>query len=291
MIHAKSGDTRFLDRIDAETFYGTVHSTFNRTLNIRCLNSGELYTIACRDFDDGPNTIIADFADLRHFHIRVNESIYGMANQIRIGNQMILFTKNSRRWTCTLPDFPKSTSLLKKNLPIAMRYINEFGQGGGIQPCQQSGNIFDKEITRMLKERSDALLEAFIWGREQGVILAARQLLGLGPGLTPSGDDFLVGLFAVMNLQGSPLSVFKSLYSQIIIHAQQLTNEISFAALHQATQGQVRESMVQFIKALLNGNTETFFPTLSTVLGIGSSSGTDIAMGICSGLQLCCKNN
>ena len=66
---------------------------------------------------------------------------------------------------------------------------------------------------------------------------------------------------------------------------QSLTNEISFTTLKKAAHGQVRESICSFIHAILYGTEVESIEALRRVLAIGSSSGTDIALGLISGLE------
>ena len=50
-------------------------------------------------------------------------------------------------------------------------------------------------LTRMARRPLTAVMEGCLAGDLARVALAGRELIGLGPGLTPAGDDFLGGLF------------------------------------------------------------------------------------------------
>jgi len=153
----------------------------------------------------------------------------------------------------------------------------------------QPGSRFEEEASRMLRDRAALFLSELYAGRKEHAVKAAQRLLGLGPGLTPSGDDFLVGVFAVMNLRGGPLHACQGVCQEIMRPASRLTNEISLAALKQAANGRVRDCIVELIDALAYGTPEQLIPRIDAVLRIGSSSGTDIAMGIYAGLELSCQ--
>ena len=62
-------------------------------------------------------------------------------------------------------------------------------------------------------------------------------LIGLGIGLTPSGDDFLCGFLAGLRLSDGS-SVFLPFLEQHILHTLDRTNEISAAFLRCAVLGQ-----------------------------------------------------
>src|SRR5207245_2508836 len=57
-----------------------------------------------------------------------------------------------------------------------------------------------------LQESGTALQSALIHGDEEAAQNAAWNLLGLGPGLTPAGDDMLVGLLAGFHVLVSRVS-------------------------------------------------------------------------------------
>lgn len=111
-------------------------------------------------------------------------------------------------------------------------------------------------------------------------------MLGLGPGLTPSGDDFLVGLFAMLNVPGSPCRGWLGGGTAVLEHAGDATHAISLAALEAAAGGRVRESIVALIEALLHGSPASLFHPLRRVLAIGATSGADLVAGILAGLDL-----
>lgn len=289
MILAKSGDSRFVDRIQIGAFHGIVHSTFSRTLNILCTDSEDLYTVACRNLDNAPNTLIAGFENLSSFEIVIGDRVYSSTNLLQIGHRLTVSTVNAEKWRCTLSEYPKNSEKLIANLSIMKQYIDNFGKGGGMIKAHWPQNSFEEEVTRLLQERSEAFLCELNANRRENALQVAQSLLGLGPGLTPSGDDFLVGLFAVMNLKGCPLQAYSYLCHEILSKAHQYTNEISLASLKQAACGHVRDSIANLINTLGYGTPEQLLSSLTTVLGIGSSSGTDIAMGIYSGMRFCCQ--
>jgi hypothetical protein len=56
-------------------------------------------------------------------------------------------------------------------------------------------------------------------------------------------------------------------------------------ALKKASVGKVRESIIRLVDSLFYGKEEELFFSLNQVINIGSSSGTDIALGLVSGLE------
>lgn len=106
---------------------------------------------------------------------------------------------------------------------------------------------------------------------------AVRALLGLGVGLTPSGDDFLCGFLYFLLRSGwkqSP-AVFR-LTELILQNAPERTNQISAAFLRSVAKGADCERMDQMVK-ILGGTGEA---SIRCMTEIGSSSGSEMLLGM-----------
>lgn len=76
-----------------------------------------------------------------------------------------------------------------------------------------------------------------------------RRLLGLGPGLTPAGDDFLAGLMTVFHASGLPATA-TALFRTIRPQLSSLTNPVSAAHLLETGQGRVSERGQAIVRKL-----------------------------------------
>lgn len=282
---AQSGDAGFIHKIEQARFSGVVHSTFEKNINIRNLVNGELYTIAYIESDNAPNTVVTDLIILSGMDIAVDDMVYADHHALCIANKLCIRIEHAKKWHSRVPDFPDDEQILSDNLIVMKEYIELHGTGGGMKRPTRPLTAYEEEVSGMLNERSSRLLTELSGGLLSNALPHAIGLIGLGSGLTPSGDDFLVGLFTVMNMRNSPSNKYKSFFREILSKAQGLTNEISYMALKKASTGQVRESIIALIHALINGNRQQLVASLEAVLNIGSSSGTDIALGIIGGLQ------
>lgn len=110
-----------------------------------------------------------------------------------------------------------------------------------------------------------------------------RGLLGLGPGLTPSGDDVLGGTMIALHATGKPDAAR-------MVHAALRalpghTNAISLAHLEAAARGRGAEALHLCLAGLLQGRfPEGAFRRLGR---IGHSSGWDMALGMALVLYPC----
>ena len=90
---------------------------------------------------------------------------------------------------------------------------------------------------------------------------AVALLLGLGPGLTPSGDDFLAGALNMLRLAGEHNRV-RQLSREIKAQALHLTNEISIAHLAAAGEGMLSADLHDALNAVVAGDIQTFARSL-----------------------------
>ena len=107
---------------------------------------------------------------------------------------------------------------------------------------------------------------------------AVAKLLGQGPGLTPSGDDFLGGMLITLHVCGEK-SVQKQLYTQVESLLDR-TGPVSSAHLKAAALGEGNQSLHQVLNMLLEGNETQLELGLDAINQIGHTSGWDALAGI-----------
>lgn len=283
---AISCDAEFLQYMSSLKWDGYVHSIFDRTVNLQCRTNDELYTIANRQVDNAPNTLITDRDSFSHRGLAVGDRVYAEHDRLYVGKALVLTVRDVRVWRSKLPSYPDDEGNLRSNAAAAASFIEIHGKGGGMKRTSERANAMDQEMGRLLTERSNGLLRALSKGEASLASHYAIQLMGLGPGLTPSGDDFLVGLFAVINLADGPLQPFRPMCEQVAAVSADRSNPISGMALKKAAAGQVRESIGDFMQHMIHGSKTEVIRSLTRVLDIGSTSGTDIALGLVKGLKL-----
>lgn len=120
---------------------------------------------------------------------------------------------------------------------------------------------------------------------------AVGELVGLGPGLTPSSDDMLSGLVLLCVLyarsRGSLLGAGRLISEATAERAQGRTTALSEECLRQAALGRGNEPVMRLCEALLTSKPKIVERETMRVLTIGETSGTDIALGVVLGTMLC----
>ena len=105
----------------------------------------------------------------------------------------------------------------------------------------------------------------------------AQGLIGLGPGLTPSGDDYLGGLMIGLHSQGKGDKA-QALWAWLQPELATATNLISASHLHAASQGEGHEALHACIDAVNQG--QALNQVYSGLDKLGHSSGWDAWAGV-----------
>lgn len=109
-------------------------------------------------------------------------------------------------------------------------------------------------------------------------VAALVKLIGLGPGLTPSGDDLLAG--ALIALAALNLCDLRDTLWNACRQDLARTNEISRAHLRAAALGYGAAALHAAIHTTINGDTERVETALAAVSAIGHTSGRDGFAGV-----------
>lgn len=102
-------------------------------------------------------------------------------------------------------------------------------------------------------------------------------LIGLGPGLTPSGDDLLAG--ALLALASLGLCDLRDALWKVVCPHLERTGDISAAHLRSAALGYAASVLHEAINATISGRAVRIAPALAAVSLVGHSSGRDAFAG------------
>ncbi|GIK08712.1 MAG: DUF2877 domain-containing protein [Chloroflexi bacterium] len=109
---------------------------------------------------------------------------------------------------------------------------------------------------------------------------AARYLVGRGKGLTPSGDDILLGFFLALKLFGQASGLTQPLLDFI----ERSTTSISAAYLRDLANGYISEYFQMFCQATALEDPDRLRSAIEQITTIGSTSGYDSLMGMSLGV-------
>lgn len=106
---------------------------------------------------------------------------------------------------------------------------------------------------------------------------AVASLVGLGPGLTPSGDDFFCGAMTALHHLGEPV-LARRLAAVVLPVAERDTSLISFAYLRCAAQGHASAVLFDALDSVFRGG-DALEARLDAVHAVGHTSGWDSLVG------------
>ncbi len=108
-----------------------------------------------------------------------------------------------------------------------------------------------------------------------------RPVVGLGVGLTPSGDDALVGALCLLAAAGRPCSeAARRLEAWLDAEGAEATTDVSASYLRLALEGAFSTPLSRVVAALADGVPETALDdAVADLAAIGATSGMDAAVG------------
>ncbi len=112
-------------------------------------------------------------------------------------------------------------------------------------------------------------------------------LIGLGPGLTPSGDDFIGGVLITLRSIGFA-ALADRLYAAVGAIPGQNLNPVSAAYLAAAAEGAGSERLHVLLETVAGGGGERLASELDAAVNMGHSSGWDALAGVTTTLRAWC---
>jgi hypothetical protein len=107
----------------------------------------------------------------------------------------------------------------------------------------------------------------------------AAQLVGLGPGLTPSGDDYFGGVLVALRWLGRAAHA-DSLWRWLEARLAGGTNAISAAHLEAAATGEAHEALHEVLECLSAWQVGDLAPSMARLDAVGHTSGWDALAGV-----------
>lgn len=286
ILNAISLDAKLLKNGCLRWGNARVHSVFKNALNL-IIGQERLMTLVNRNFDNAPDTIVTDTYHWNNVGLEIGDTVEYSEGQISLPIGIAVCLRYAHSWSCQLPAYDTAEDTLLSNVTFAERYIEQYGRGVGLKAAvgYLPKNV-ETTMIRGFQHLTDDLYQSLARSDLVHAEKCIQQIVGMGPGLTPSGDDYLMGLLAVLNIPESPAYSLRKIGDYVLESANHQTHQISIAGLRQAANGRVRERLVDLCGAIMQTHLPVLQYALHCVLEIGSSSGTDIALGMLTGFKL-----
>ncbi|GBE14638.1 hypothetical protein BMS3Abin14_00684 [bacterium BMS3Abin14] len=207
--------------------------------------------------------------------------------QVRIGGHFSLTLDQARIWRPSFPIDPcfekVREGLLALDVLMAGRIQTE-GLGRLMYPLEPGSPINGHLLGyafKPLERLKSWLRESLVDPQDAGDpnVSAWQDLLGLGPGLTPSGDDLVGGMMLALHSLGQA-AVVRSMSAAVAKIITERTHPISAAHLRTAMEGMGSEAAHRVMNTIHSGNLNGFPDVLKEIEKIGHTSGWDMLAGI-----------
>ena len=274
MIDAQSISNIILPLCQREELALTILSRHEHAWNFQT-SAGEIIALVTSYHGNGPFHIV-----LRTALPPLAQSAQNTVAQVQQGTlcvgSLYVNLKAAATWSATLPALAQPPTTVGTLLHTVQRQFAPSplftGTAAIVQRAQQGMATLQRGLTA---GDSDMV--------QTGVI----HLAGLGPGLTPAGDDFLVGVLAA--LHAWPVQHVQPLIRQhslaIAATATKRTTQLSGAWLRYAGEGYFGEAWHHLIMAL-NTDTAAIAAAAARILSTGATSGADAMSGFLWGVAV-----
>ncbi len=280
---------------------GTIHSVFRKAVNITLDDT--MLALLSNELPRMPNSLRLPSVVAEELLPQLRPGM-----EVWIGNERLLIP--TRNFSLHLPEMPAweprpdiaayhwRRETVAQHVRLLARYLADQPQQGGLAPLigpLLQGRLQlaqETPLSRMALPKLQMLALAS-WRQDiAGVEEATRGLAGLGPGLTPSGDDALGGFTSIMALFSPQLSADgasrKHIARTIATVARPRTTALSAVLLAHAACGEVAEQLSSLLLTLSlpAEASEVVLNAADRVLAFGASSGGDTLLGILLGLRV-----
>jgi hypothetical protein len=276
------------DRVPARV-HGRVHSVFARACNIE-IRSGELVTLLAPELGAAPHGIGLD-APVARFDawLRAGQDAILDEAVLRLPDARIAIDLSTACvWhgavAAVAPSCRDVAAGLGELRDIWIERAPRHGIAGALVDPQGMKRPLEHAFALRLAQTLPLLARATQRRDVAGIAAAAARLVGLGPGLTPAGDDFLAGYLAALHSRAGAQAGVAALLPQLAAAFAPLirrTHIISRQVLEDALDGRFVQTLVDVTFALVGAG--NIGAAATRALACGHSSGADALCGLLSG--------
>ena len=266
----------------AAAFRGRVQSVHRAAAYLAIEDPPALFVVALDSVGGQPGGIlVSGVGDIRDLGIRAGMPAVAGDSRIAIADAGIrLDLAGAPMWSATLPVFADvvSAEVLAQTLRLARGVARRGASGRGFAPLLVGRDAADDPFVRAARPHLAAIRRALDTGDAECLCEAAVSLIGLGVGLTPSGDDLLVGLMAGLFATANPLAPVVA--AAVESAADERTTTIGAASLRRAADGEFAERLHDVVRAIGTGAGPDLDATVRRAAACGSTSGIDTLVGL-----------
>jgi hypothetical protein len=282
--------------VPSADFDAAIHSVFRTAANLRPTKGDLLLTLVASGEADLPQGIRVDTPEGFSFEkLRAGSRIVCRDKILDVENSSLTIElRGAKLWECDLPAIqaditnPAVVSTWKTVWQMLNKRQKRLGADIVAEALFSSDETAQSVVSRQAGQGLRDLVSA-TQHYDPDINSILSMLIGLGTGLTPSGDDLLVGyltgLWCTLRKK-TDRRRFATKLGRTIIDLSQGTNDISRTYLYHAAQGQVTNHLVTLAQAISQGEaSKRLLDIAETAMQAGHTSGMDSVTGLLLGLM------
>jgi len=269
----------------AQTTNARVLNAFERACNL--VNAeGQVLAVVTSERGLTPFAVVVAASDRSPFRaVTAASAIHVQPGRLQVG-PLEIDLADARLWD-PVPDWPAIHQVFANPAPLAELAALAAGRGPAgsllelFEPVRQAPAQPSAVFSRACQGAFE-LVAGLRSGGTETAVAGARRLAGLGGGLTPAGDDFILGVL---------LASWAGLYGAgaerqagpIVEAVAPRTTLLSAAYLRAAARGECSAYWHGLFAALLKADAAELRQALATLLAVGHTSGADALAGFLAG--------
>jgi hypothetical protein len=282
--------------VPAGDFDSSVHSVFHSALNLRPWHGEDLLTLVRSDEPDLPQGIRLDTPEGFSFeNFQIGERAICRQGILSFENSgLAVQLRGARRWECDLSGLEIDTGIPAVSIAWSLVWeaLNQRQKRLHAEIVADDLLAEDKIRSSGVSSKAGQAMRGLVNSTRRFDLAgtaAVEALIGLGPGLTPSGDDmlagYMAGLWCTVQKMSDRAQYIKELGKKVIDLSVR-TNDISRTYLLHAAQGQVSSRITALAEAIGRAaEPDRLLESAEQAMQTGSTSGMDTVTGLLLGIS------
>jgi hypothetical protein len=271
-VNVIAAGAALLPRLQAASWEGQIAAVFHRSLLLTAsderllhLHTGpRLVSPFSLRIDGTLARVLGDIPLVRGMPVRQMGPVIDIAEQLRLRLDEVTYYRSPK---------PSTGEIDPRALRMAQQTLTLCGRSGGFDRLPGMQTIIA------------AIQQAIAAGNPGQLREVARGLIGLGPGLTPSGDDFLVGclrgLWLTSRDEASAREMLDCIGDGLLSDLSERTTQVGAEFLRYAFGGAFAEILDYAAEALVAPtHPQRVQRAITRLLAQGDTSGTDTTRGL-----------
>ncbi len=279
---------------------GKVHSVFDKVVNVEGL-SDNIVTISVNSPQVPMHAYmirldVAATSLFKHVGLNIGDEVLVNGNSMHIGNKLLVRLRRTKIWAPELGVESIAKVCLIKEIVynlinVARTYVSDksFTQLFNVIDIEEIFSTREEKLLNTTNKAVNAILgliESIKHCSYKNICEHVCNLIGLGEGLTPSGDDFLSGMLVTFQWINRTIGLNPILRKVVermikcITKCWHKTTPISKQMFSRAIVGELNSYVHELLKGVIQGDPVKALSGLERTSRIGGTSGKDIILGV-----------